>query len=148
MEQFTNNFMFYFVIIIGIVLLYFLLKFAVRLALVIIIVGAIAFFVFDVSPSNFLNIGEQAKEASSQQMKKFIVNTIEPTIKNELATATYTIDETGGFVIATKSLRMEGNNDQKTVKLYYGNKAYDVDISILKPILEKYGNGIPVDILN
>lgn len=130
MAWLENHLLLVILAVVAILVFIFLLKLAVRAAILFGIIALIAIVVFGVSPGKIADIGKEGANSASKAYEK----TIEPVINKELGNAKHVEKKDGSFVIESKSVKITGRDGDDKAKVTYNGKTYNVDMNVIKPI--------------
>lgn len=119
--------------IIAVLIIVFLLRAMFKLAIAVLIIGAVLVFGFGFSPSQVFDMGKDVADSATGLYNK----TVQPIIEAELGDADYTMNEDGTYVIKTKSTEIRGKKGEDGVTIRYKDKEFKMNLSQLGANVQK-----------
>lgn len=121
-EFVKNNWLF---ILIAALIIVFLIRAMFKLALVVLVIGAVLVFGFGFTPTEVMDIGKNVTGKANELYSA----TVQPLLDKELKDAKTIINEDGSFVIKTKSVEILGTENSKIVTVKYKDKKFDMKVA-------------------
>lgn len=123
----------WFLAIIAVLIIVFLLRAMFKLAIAVLIIGAVLVFGFGFSPSQVFDMGKDVADSATGLYNK----TVQPIIEAELGDADYTMNKDGTYVIKTKSTEIRGKQGEDGVTIRYKDKEFEMNLSQLGTNVQK-----------
>lgn len=115
-------------VIIAIIAIFFivsLIRAAIKIAIILLIIGVILVTLFGLSPNALINQGKAAVNNANSYFHK----TIEPSLNDDINQAKVHMNPDGKFTINTPSMTLTGKKGDQKVTITYNNHSYTLNIS-------------------
>lgn len=104
-----------------------------KVALVLVLLGFVAVFVFNKPVTDVIDSGKVVTDA----VDKTLQATVLPLIKKQLDSATYNFQPDGTYEVRMSDIRITGKKGEPTATVYYGDHSFQMNISDLDQVIQK-----------